>query len=139
MAKRLNMESFIKFSVLGVHCWANAPQHFDILRNLHLHTFNVEVRFDQPFDRGIEFLDFCRIAKAHFKGLASGRHTHTGAHDFGTRSCETLATQLGASLLKRFGNMLPRVTVTVTEDDMAGSTVYMRQGGEHEREETEGD
>lgn len=85
------METFIevRFQVKGKHCWPSAPDAVAFLRHPHRHTFHFRVRIAVcHLDRDVEFImfrDLCRQAFSH--------HGHETIN-FGTKSCEQLATTL---------------------------------------------
>ena len=86
-----------RLHVPGLHYWPGAHDARDYVRAPHRHLFGIaatlEVRHDE---RDVEWHDLAETMTAHVRDMAD-RH-RDGLHDFGPRSCETLARTLMARL-----------------------------------------
>ena len=109
---------FVTFKVAGLHCWPGAPDHRGYLRVPHRHQFGVRietiVRHD---DREIEFHDLRDRGLDLLRALAAGDGELL---NFGPKSCEMIARDLGAELAAIFERSF---RVTVDEDGECGATV----------------
>lgn len=100
----------IRFTAEGWHHWPGASSRRTYLANVHRHLFHVEVWLPvEHEEREVEFHDLLEFCRESF-----------GSGDFGTASCETLATRLGKEIARRFGRACE---VLVMEDGEAGAMV----------------
>lgn len=82
-----------RLKVPGLHCWPGAHESRKYLRDPHRHLFHIEVTMPVNHDeRDTEWHDLAEITQSVVDGMAGS--IHDGLHDFGARSCETLARQL---------------------------------------------
>ncbi len=109
----------IRFDVVGFHCWPDAkgPVEYLSAQHRHLFKFHLEVQVTHE-NRAIEFHTLKRATLAtmhdHF-------HSERGEFQFGARSCEHIARELGNELCAQFGYEV-RV-VEVWEDGECGARV----------------
>lgn len=105
--------------VPGWHAWANAPAEVSYLRDSHRHlfTFKVECPTNDP-DREIEFHLMQSDVLAVVWGMYPHRPKPHGVN-FGFRSCESIAWEVGLELRTTF----PITAVEVWEDDENGARV----------------
>jgi len=83
---------------VGFHRWEAAPDEVHYLSKVHRHLFTVRAEFDVTHDeRDVEF----HIAQGWLRTALSARWS-VGYHgiDFMAQSCETIAEELHAELLK---------------------------------------
>ncbi len=108
-------QALIKFSTVGMHKWAAAPDHREYLRFPHRHNFFVEVTIQVWHnEREIEFHDLLQFCKDNFP-----QGEYKGA------SCETLAEQLLEKLVTEYPERL--VQVSVLEDNENGAIVSNKE------------
>ena len=96
----------IQFQVTGFHHWPSAPEEVAFLRQRHRHVFHYKVFLNvEHNDRDLEFTllkeELKQVVEVGYKG------------EFGTRSCEQLAEDLGNWCFK---NDLKPLTIEVWED-----------------------
>lgn len=112
MSKTTERHITVRWTVDGFHRWPDAPEPRDYLADRHRHRFTMSVRIPVLHnERDVEFhdlLDFCA-------GL------FVSPHDFGGRSCETIAEQLAESVADEF--RAGEVRATVGEDGYVIATV----------------
>ena len=113
---------FCTFRVAGFHHWPTAPDKYAYLRHAHRHVFYVRVDAKvEDKDRAIEFIEFKHHAERRFGFLSNeGVSGRLMICDFGTRSCEQLASELLKQLLKD-GYDVTRVEVS--EDGENGGII----------------
>lgn len=109
---------FVTFKVAGLHCWPGAPEHRGYLRVPHRHQFGVRIETIVTHDdREIEFHDLRDRGVDLLRALAAGDGELL---NFGPKSCEMIARDLGAELAAIFERSF---RVTVDEDGECGATV----------------
>lgn len=105
----------VRHAVPGFHRWEHAPENRAYLRATHRHVFHVEVRVEVTHDnRDIEFHDL----------LDAVADSLPRNHDWGGRSCETLARIVAERV--RALMQLPEhrpVRVSVFEDNEVGAII----------------
>jgi len=132
----------VRLTVLGVHCWPEAPSEESLsspapevsaLRHPHNHQFTFEVTAEVTHaDRDIEFF---LLRRAIWEGLqllyldkaVQARGFNSQTFDFGTSSCEHIATRL----LEHLTCVYPKVPywkVQVWEDQHAAGAVVAWKG-----------
>jgi hypothetical protein len=108
---------FCNFRQAGFHSWPNAPEPYKYLSYPHRHEFHVRVDVQVAYDdRDIEFIALkqaCQTAFAMLTAEVSFEHL-----DFGARSCEMLAKELGHILVGMKYNV---AAVEVSEDGENGA------------------
>lgn len=110
-----------KFTLAGIHAWPAAPSHRSYLRQPHRHLFWFDVRVPVSHgDRAIEVHDLADRARAFI--LDWRRASPPTPVDFGTLSCEQIATALAEHLLGHYTDA-GFVAVAVLEDGEAGASV----------------
>lgn len=97
--------------VSGFHYWPGAPDETSYLRHRHRHLFMLVVGFEVlGHNREVEF----HAAQATIRGM------YEDPHDFGSKSCEMIAKELGEWL----GRVdMPPAFVEVWEDEENGARV----------------
>lgn len=96
---------------VGFHFWSAAPPEVEYLRHPHRHLFLLIVCLEVGHeDRHYEFHTVQNQV----------RNTYAEVHDFGARSCETIARELGEHL-SSLG--MPPEWVECWEDEENGSRV----------------
>lgn len=110
------------FELGGFHQWPDAERLLPVvgyLSDLHRHLFHFRVECSVlHHDRQVEFHMLRAAAVEAVEELATARLN--GELLFGSRSCEMIATELGACLLSR---NWPVVAVEVWEDRENGARV----------------
>jgi hypothetical protein len=105
----------VRLAVPGFHAWPEAPQDSPIgfLASKHRHTFHIRARIAVAHqDRDLEFIMLKRQIHGHLE--SSCVRAPSGGFEFGSMSCEMLATEL----LHYLRNCGFRVTeVGVSEDN----------------------
>ncbi len=114
----------VRFDVEGIHFWTQAPEEYAILRNEHGHIFHFEVQIEVgDSNREVEFLHARRQIMARIVGLfGAGSLTHLS--NFGSRSCEMIAEELGNNLIEIFKWSIREVSVF--EDQFVGGRVIWK-------------
>lgn len=113
---------FVRLVVPGWHRWSGAPDHRDYLASLHRHLWHFEIRMPVTHDdREVEFHDLMQAVRIHLRTLFPETHEADG-HDFGERSCEAIAGELGFILADAYRRL---VVVSVSEDGEAGAEVMV--------------
>ena len=98
--------------VPGLHHWPDAHQQRAYLASPHRHLFWFTVELATGHDdREVEWHDLAEWVTRAVTLMADS--IHNGLHDFGPRSCETLARQLAGQAAEAG---LPVVRVSVSED-----------------------
>jgi len=76
-----------------MHCWPGAHEERAYLRDPHRHLFHIAVVVRVNHDeRDVEWHDLNQVAQDIVNEMAD--EIRDGLHQFGARSCETLARQL---------------------------------------------
>ena len=110
---------FVTFKVEGLHHWPGAPARRFYLRTPHRHQFGFRVETTVTHDdREIEFHDLRDQAMQMVRDV--GPRYEFQMIDFGARSCEHIARELGAALEREYERSF---VVTVDEDGECGATV----------------
>lgn len=115
-----NADIFVTVKVAGLHSWPAATGARQYLRFPHRHIFGIKVETSVSHDdRQIEFHDLQdRIGEIVLQ--MSGRAGNGELVDFGNRSCEAIAREIGVELATMFKQSF---RVTVDEDGECGATV----------------
>lgn len=96
---------------IGFHWWPGAPEEVAYLAHPHRHLFLMVASFEvQHSDRQLEFHTVQTAIREQFKDV----------HDFGPRSCEDIARELGDALASMG---MPPEWVEVYEDEEHGARV----------------
>lgn len=112
----------------GVHWWTGAPEHRSYLSNPHRHEFHVRIEVPVTHDdRQLEFHDLKSMAREALSVLYVGPSDTPDTLGLGTRSCEAIASELGAALLAGPLQRSPFITVHVSEDGENGATVALER------------
>jgi hypothetical protein len=117
---RVKARVIVTVAVPGWHRWPNAPDEVEYLRSKHRHIFHFKVEYatDHP-DRDLEFHLMKTDVHDAIEQLFDRRNEPVGI-DFGTRSCEQIAIDIGNDL-RRVDR--PVVAVEVWEDNENGARV----------------
>ena len=110
---------WVKFEVIGFHCYPDAPEQVAYLRDRHRHKFGFTVSMPVTHnEREVEF----HMLQSECRALhASGQLEADG------KSCETLASELAELLSRKYKRA---ITVEVNEDGECGAVVtYTLVGG----------
>lgn len=95
----------------GWHHWPDAPPHRAYLASRHRHLFHAKVTLAVGHDdREVEFHDL----------LEAGRLVTPAGREWGSMSCEAIATTIGGHVLRRWPRPL---VVEVWEDGECGALV----------------
>jgi len=118
---KFTTESYIKVCTdfRGFHQWLGAPDEVAFLRDLHRHTFYVEVAIPvQHHDRDLEFFLVQRQIDTILAGLyrVQGTTGNVEGYNLGERSCEMIATELGNQLFDDYPQV-NELTISVSEDN----------------------
>ena len=105
--------------VVGFHAWPNAPREVRYLSHPHRHVFTFRVEFDVTEDRQVEFHLAQRSVRETIDLLWDGGEVRE--YDFGERSCETIASEVGERM-RVPGGYRPSA-VEVWEDSENGARV----------------
>ena len=105
---------FVTFQKEGIHCYPDAPEGVEFLKNPHRHMFHFRVDI-QVFhdDRDIEFILFKRELESLYA-------EETLQLDY--KSCEMLSDDLAAYIRKTYPDR--DVRIEVSEDGENGSLSY---------------
>lgn len=118
---KLPAEIFVRFNLPGIHCWKDATDNRAYLKYPHRHLFHFTIKMEVGHNnREVEFHDLILKSQMFVNSMCDDTSSFTDQFDFGGRSCEHIASELGqelANFYKRF------VTVTVSEDEEAGASV----------------
>jgi len=110
----------ISFTQPGIHRWPDAPPRRAYLADNHRHLFTVEVQIQLHHEeREIEFHDLRRLAINGFRMSSQYVADYDDLADFGPKSCETLARELGEYLVMQYPGR--NVSVSVLEDGEVGA------------------
>jgi hypothetical protein len=106
----------VKVQVPGFHCWANAPEEVEFLKNSHRHLFYIEVDVEVLHgDRDVEFFTLQKvltnILKERFVNYSYGEINFKGM------SCEMIAEAIEKELAYKGIKCLQ---VYVSEDNENG-------------------
>lgn len=108
------------FQAAGFHAWPEAPEYWAYQRSSHRHLFHVRVDVFATRDGEVEFHYLKGLAQLHFCNLGRSRSKEMPqTYDFGSQSCE----QLASKLFDRMGHHYDVACVTVSEDGECGATV----------------
>lgn len=108
------MRIFVTTSFPGQHRYEDAPDEVAFLRTPHRHTFHVRAELEVFHDdRELEFLLCQRAINTFILGHFD--------FDLGTASCEQIAAQIAAFLIRSYGDR--EVKVEVSEDGENGAIV----------------
>jgi hypothetical protein len=96
----------VKTDAVGYHRWADAPDDYSYLRNLHRHKFYVEATIEVTHDdREIEFFAFQEFVSDTLSNFLVGCAPET--------SCEMMARHMVECIGQTFGtNRVIRVSVS---------------------------
>lgn len=114
----MKMEVIVRYQTDGIHYYPAPPPGVEFLGTKHHHRFDVEVSVQETDDREVEFF----ILRSDIQEFFSQFPVSKGIRDFGTMSCETIATELGKFLVTKGYRV---VSVSVFEDNYAGSRVWL--------------
>lgn len=118
----MKLSSYITFELDGLHSWPDAPPDVAYLKYPHRHRFHIAVSFSQPHPRAVEFHVFTVFCKSLLE-VQYMLIPQTDLLNFGHLSCEEIATKLLSDISgSALYNKLTGVSVTVSEDGIAGST-----------------
>lgn len=108
---------FVSFTKYGLHCWPSCHiEKVNFLKHSHGHTFHFKLYFEvSDLDREIEFFDIKDEIIAFIDKEFSNPSIPSHMVDFGSLSCEHIATLL----LKSFSAS----KVEVSEDGLDGAIV----------------
>lgn len=118
----MTLEITARTRVVGFHRWPDAPEHLAHLSGRHRHEFRIAVTVAvEHSDRAVEFHELRALIEQQLLPLADGVWSPTperpagqvSAYEFGSRSCEALASGL-AGRLEGIGYRV--LAVTVSED-----------------------
>lgn len=120
----MNLRSYIKVKVAvpGFHYWPGAPIPRTYLGHLHRHLFVVRVQVQVwENDREVEFHDLQHEVRMALDACSNAQFPDD-AYDFGSMSCEAIATHVIMALVRKYGE-LRAIRVEVSEDDECGGLV----------------
>jgi hypothetical protein len=110
----------VKHLVEGVHHWPDAPDEVSFLRDKHRHVFHTIAHVSTISDREVEFFLLKKDVQLFFEesfSFALGLITH---YDFGSSSCESLASRLFQYLKEKGYNV---IKTEIWEDGENGAIV----------------
>jgi len=94
-----------------VHCYPDAPEVVDYLRNVHRHIFYFKVYISvEHDDRDIEFIMFKHFVEEQLEVIK---------HKLITKSCEMMAKFLAKKIRKEYPDK--EIMISVSEDNENGS------------------
>lgn len=104
---------WVTFEREGIHCYPDAPKGVEFLKHPHRHIFHfrVEVQVHHN-ERDIEFI----LLKRELEGLYD-----KGTLELNSKSCETMAMELGEYMLNNYPGR--HLAIDVNEDEENGATV----------------
>ena len=110
---------WVKFDVIGFHCYPDAPEQVAYLRDRHRHKFGFTV--SMPVTHNERQVEFHMLQSECLALYANGQL------EADSKSCETLAAELAGTLSSKYKRS---VTVEVNEDGECGAVVtYTLVGG----------
>lgn len=117
----------VRFSIPGMHYWADAsgPRSYLAAPHRHLFLFTVEMDVEHD-DREVEFHDLRDVARSMAIAASFGPKPDRLAdlRDFGSQSCESIARFVALHLSQRYG-VKRRIVVTVSEDGEVDGVVEL--------------
>lgn len=106
---------FVTFQKEGIHCYPDAPEGVEFLRNDHRHIFHFRVDIEVWHnDRDIEFILFKRELEALYDGFAT--------LELDYKSCEMMGNDLAAYIQETYPGR--DLKVEVSEDGENGAVLY---------------
>lgn len=113
----MKVEVIVTVIIPGFHYWEGATEGVDFLSALHFHNFFI-VAYKQvtDLDREIEYFEFADKIKTFINERFPIRHMAPQSVNFGTMSCEQIATILVEEMKLS--------ACEVWEDKLFGSKVY---------------
>ena len=107
----------VRTSFIATHCWPDAPDEVDFLRNPHRHTFNIIAII--PVDHDDRELEYFMVIRRIIDTI-----TRLIIPDWkGTESCEMIAEVIATRLSIIYDR--DGITVEVNEDGENGSIVKL--------------
>ena len=103
---------WVKFEVIGFHCYPDAPEQVAYLRERHRHKFGFTV--SMPVTHNEREVEFHMLQSECIALYANGQLEADG------KSCETLAAELAGLLCGKYKRS---ITVEVNEDGECGAVV----------------
>ena len=108
---------WVRTTVQGFHNWPQPYKGREYLADRHRHLFHVEVEVPVSHDdRDIEFHDLLDEVNGWLRQFRG---------EFGPRSCEAIARELGKFVL--LSHPIGTVKITVSEDGEAGAVVVLER------------
>lgn len=119
---------YAKVSFEGIHCWPDAPEEVEYLKNPHRHIFNVKVAIEVVHsDREIEFIMLGHRLNEFFKELAMD--DPNGVWQMGRTSCEDVAEMTIAYIRSRLE--LSKRTYIIVQVDEDGENGCLVSNGQY--------
>jgi hypothetical protein len=110
---------FVTFQKEGIHCYPDAPEGVEFLRNPHRHMFHFRVDIEVFHnDRDIEFILF----KRELEALYDGGRVNAAALELDYKSCEMLGNDLAAYIQEQYPDR--DLKIEVSEDGENGAVCY---------------
>lgn len=104
---------FVTYQREGIHCYPDAPDGVEFLRNPHRHMFHFRVEIEVfTDDRDIEFILFKRELEALYAST-------DGTLELDNRSCEMLANDIAEYVQDAYPGR--DLSITVSEDGENGA------------------
>jgi len=106
---------------VGFHQWADAPECYKYLANVHRHEFHVEIGVQVKLsNREVEFHHLKAMVDAAIRDVFGVPDSDNPIK----ASCETMASMIAVQMRERFGHMIPFPSyVDVSEDGECGGRV----------------
>jgi len=105
---------FVTFQKEGIHCYPDAPEGVEFLRNDHRHMFHFRVELEVWHDdRDVEFILFKRELEALYSG---------GILELDYQSCEMMANDLASYIQETYPGRA--LKIEVSEDGENGAISY---------------
>lgn len=105
---------YVKFQKEGIHKYPDAPEDVSFLRHPHRHIFHFKIKIEVFHDdRDIEFIMFKRELESLFS---------SGTMDIDYKSCEMLANDLAAYILKKYKGR--DLVIDISEDNENGAEIH---------------
>ncbi len=110
---------YVTFQKEGIHCYPDAPEGVEFLRNPHRHMFHFRVEIEVFHDdRDIEFILF----KRELEALYSGGRINAATLELDYKSCEMLADELAEYIQENYPDR--DLKIEISEDGVNGAVCY---------------
>lgn len=119
----LRRSVWVRSEFKALHCWPQAPEKVGFLKNLHRHTFIVEVEISITHnDREIEFFLLQEDVNKALNTLPDQETKLKGLKVLGRMSCEDIGEHVASEILSKYPGR--DLVVSVSEDGEVGARLH---------------